>query len=220
MTPDDAARQMIADQLKPRGIRDPRVLDAMQRVPRHVFVPDVDLATAYDDRALPTRNGQTISQPFIVARMSELLCIEPGLRVLEVGTGSGYHTAVLLAMGAHVVAIEQDAALADQAGRTLSHMDLGPEAGRAEVSTGDGARGCAERAPFDRILITAAAPELPAPLAEQLADPGRAVLPIGDRQQQVMTVIDHRDGQWIRTEDTPCRFVPLVGEYGFVESSD
>ena len=212
---DDAIETMIHQQLEARGIRDPRVLEAMRRVPRHQFVPSVDLVTAYADRALPTRNGQTISQPYIVARMTELLQIEPGQRVLEVGAGSGYQAAVLMAMGAHVIGIERDPELAGEAERALTALDLGDRADTVTIITGDGTCGSPDHAPFDRILATAAAPDLPTPLAEQLRDPGRAVLPIGDRAQQVLTVIDHRDGQWTRTTDTPCRFVPLIGAHGF-----
>jgi protein-L-isoaspartate(D-aspartate) O-methyltransferase len=217
MDAETAARAMVAQQLEPRGIRDRRVLEAMQRVPRHAFVPGVDIATAYDDRALPTQHGQTISQPYIVARMTELLSVEPGDMVLEVGAGSGYQAAVLAAMGANVVGIERDQALVERARQTLDQLELGPGAGSIEIIAGDGTCGCPERAPFDRILITAATPDLPTPLAEQLRDPGRAVLPIGDRAQQMLTVIDHRDKQWTRTEDTPCRFVPLLGAHGFDE---
>lgn len=217
MTPPKAAQKMIDEQLKPRGIRDERVLEAMLRVPREAFVPSVDIATAYDDRALPTDAGQTISQPYIVARMTELLSVEPGCRVLEVGGGSGYQTAVLMAMGAHVVAIEREAKLVERARHTLTMIELGEHAGSPVFLEGDGTLGWPEHASFDRILITAAAPRLPKPLAQQLNDPGRAVLPIGHRMQQMLTIIDHRDGQWTHTEDIPCRFVPLVGEHGFPE---
>jgi protein-L-isoaspartate(D-aspartate) O-methyltransferase len=210
---EEAAERMVRHQLG--GIRDQRVLAAMRAVPRHAFVPHVSIEQAYSDRALPTLNDQTISQPYIVARMSELLAVEPGNRVLEVGTGSGYQAAVLAAMGAHVIGIERDAELAEQAQQTIAGLDLGEAVGSVQVVTADGTLGYPALAPYDRILIAAAAPKLPEPLAEQLADPGRAVLPIGDRLQQVLTILDKREGQWSQSEDTPCRFVPLIGAYGF-----
>jgi protein-L-isoaspartate(D-aspartate) O-methyltransferase len=218
MTPDQAARKMVQQQLAGRGIRDPRVLEAMRCVPRHQFVPESSIDVAYADRALPTRNGQTISQPYIVARMTELLTVEPGSRVLEVGAGSGYQLAVLAAMGAEVFGVERDPDLLAQARTALDQMPTGANTDRIHLMAGDGTRGWPAQAPFDRILITAAAPALPEPVAGQLADPGRAVLPIGDQHHQVLTLIDHRDGQWVRTEDTACRFVPLLGAFGFSEA--
>jgi len=207
--------RMITDQLEARGIDDGRVLGAMRQVPRHHFLPQTSFAEAYADQAMPTLNGQTISQPYIVARMSELLTVEPGDRVLEVGTGSGYQAAILLAMGGHVVGIEQDSDLASQAAQTVNALELAEPTGELRMLTGDGTRGAPDLAPFDRVLVTAAAPDLPGPLAEQLVDPGRAVVPIGDRRQQVLTILDQQAGAWSRSEDTPCRFVPLLGEFGF-----
>lgn len=215
----NAAQAMIDQQLVPRGIRDPRVLNAMQRVPREQFIPEVDIATAYADCALPTRNGQTISQPYIVARMTELLDVQPGQHVLEIGGGTGYQAAILHALGAHVIAIERDEQLVQRARQTLASLDLNETPGSIQCIVADGTRGCPEHAPFHRILITAAAPEMPVPLAQQLTDPARVVLPIGDRAQQHLTVIDRRGDQWTYTQDIPCRFVPLIGEYGFTENN-
>jgi len=209
---EQAAAQMVDKQLKARDVRDDRVLKAMQRVPRHRFVPEVDVAGAYADRALPTEAGQTISQPYIVARMTELLSVSPGMKVLEVGTGSGYQAAVLAEMGARVVGIEAEPSLVKRAEQILN--ELVPEAS-VQVVAGDGTLGYPEQAPFDRILITAAAPDLPEPLAEQLADPGRAVLPVGDRAHQVLAVMELEHGRWRQTDDTPCRFVPLTGAHGW-----
>ena len=217
----DARAAMVERDLRRRGIDDPGVLEAMARVPRHRFVPDVPAAEAYADSALPTGQGQTISQPYIVARMTQLLCVEAGVRVLEVGTGSGYQAAVLAVLGADVVSIERSEALADRARRCLADVlpELAPvgaaQRGRVDVVTGDGTLGYREAAPYDRILVTAAAPALPPAYREQLADPGVIVIPLGDREQQQLIVIEQRDGQLIRRRDAACRFVPLVGQAGW-----
>jgi len=205
---------MVEHQLRHRGVRDERVLDAMRRVPRHRFAPDASLEAAYGDHALPIGSGQTISQPYMVARMTELLAVEPGHRVLEVGVGSGYQTAVLLQMGAEVVGIERHGALADRARELLA--ELYPHA-RCRVRVGDGTRGCPEHAPYDRILVAAAAPRLPDALAQQLADGGRCVIPVGDRITQQLRIFEKR-GEGVETADAlGCRFVPLVGEQGWPE---
>ena len=213
---DLAINQMIRQQLEARGIADRRVLEAMRRVERHRFVSERPPAEAYADRALPIPSGQTISQPYIVARMTELLDVEPNLRVLEVGTGSGYQAAVLLEMGASLVTIERHEDLAETARSRLEK--LYPDAD-VTVVVGDGTLGHAAGGPYDRILVTAGAPpELPPAYAEQLkATPGgRIVLPLGRRDAQALTVfIRGSDGELSREEYEPCRFVPLVGEHGW-----
>ncbi|MCG8511411.1 MAG: protein-L-isoaspartate(D-aspartate) O-methyltransferase [Rhodospirillales bacterium] len=203
---------MVDQQLIARDIRDPRVLQAMRQVPRHRFVPDQPLERAYADCALPTLNGQTISQPYIVAKMTELLSIRPGMKVLEVGTGSGYQTMLLAALGASVISIERDAALVTQAKAIL--REIAPGAGIVVV-TGDGTLGYPVAAPYDRIIITAAAPRLPQPLHDQLADQGRIVAPIGGREQQTLTTFTRDADDWVDEAHTPCRFVPLIGQEGW-----
>ncbi len=219
----EAAARMVEHDLRRRGINDPPVLEAMARVPRHRFVPEVPVAQAYADSALPTGEGQTISQPYIVARMTQLLCVAPGLRVLEVGAGSGYQAAVLAVLGADVISVERSPALAQRAREALAVILPGLEPvgadrlGRVEIVTGDGTLGHADAAPYDRILVTAGAPALPPAYRRQLADPGLIVIPIGDRQQQQLIIIQQRQGQLVRSRDTGCRFVPLVGEAGWDE---
>ena len=205
---------MVAGQLERRGIRDRRVLEAMGSVPREAFVPDLSPASAYDDRALPIDRGQTISQPYIVARMTELLGPKPGDRVLEIGTGSGYQAAVLARLGARVVSIERHEALARAAAGTL--RDLGIDG--VEVRVGDGSRGDPAGAPWDGIIVTAAAPEVPPELREQLAIGGRLVLPVGARWEQELLVVERRsETDWSEQSDGPVVFVPLVGEGGWAE---
>ena len=209
-----AAERMVRSQLRGRDVRDERVLAAMQHVPRHRFVPEVDMERAYGDHALPTAEGQTISQPYIVAKMTELLAVEPGMNVLEVGGGSGYQAAVLAQLGARVVSMERYASLARQAERTV--RAIMPEAS-VQFVVGDGTLGYPLAAPFDRILITAATPKVPAPLDEQLADPGRVVAPIGDSAQQWLTVRRREGGALTERAVLACRFVPLLGAHGFRE---
>ena len=204
-----AAQRMVRTQLRPRGVRDPAVLEAMQHVERHRFIPGLPPEQAYGDHALPTAEGQTISQPYVVAHMTELLQLEPGMRVLEVGTGSGYHTAVLAALGAVVVSLERHATLADAARRRLA--ELCPQAS-ITVVVGDGSLGYAAEAPYDRILVAAAAPRLPEALDAQLAAQGRMVIPLGDRHGQVLAVFERRGDELLRRDDLPCRFVPLIGQ--------
>lgn len=211
----ELARRMIRQQIAGRGIDDARLLDALGSVPRHRFVPHLPWEEAYTDKALPTHCGQTISQPYMVARMTELLAVQPGHRVLEVGTGSGYQAAVLLALGARLTTIERCEALAKPAEALL--RELYPEA-ELRVVVGDGSVGFAEAAPYDRILFTCGAPDLPEACREQLADPGRIVIPTGERGDQVLMVYDLADGVWKNTHDIGCRFVPLLGEQGWMSA--
>lgn len=207
-----AAREaMVRDGIQARGVRDPRVLAAMRRVERHLFLPEADSVTAYADAAQPTDLGQTISQPYVVAKMAELLGIEPGMTVLEVGAGSGYSAAVLATIGASVLSIERHPHLADRARAAVERAGIVG----VKVIVGDGTLGHPAAAPYDRIVVTAAAPSLPATCRVQLRDPGRIVIPIGTRDTQSMRVYTLADGRWEEARDFTCRFVPLVGEAGW-----
>jgi protein-L-isoaspartate(D-aspartate) O-methyltransferase len=205
---------MVAHQLRRRGIRDERVLEAMATTPREAFVPGVPTSLAYDDRALPIDAGQTISQPYMVARMTELLRVEPGDRVLEIGTGSGYQAAVLTRLGARVTSIERLADLADTAREKLRELGIDG----VDVRTGDGSTGDADGAPWDGIVVTAAAPSIPDALREQLAVGARLVIPVGPRYQQDLIVVERRGPtDWQEWSDGAVVFVPLVGEGGWSE---
>jgi protein-L-isoaspartate(D-aspartate) O-methyltransferase len=207
---------MVSDQLQRRGIRNQPVLDAMAAVPRETFVPNVPAPVAYDDRALPIDAGQTISQPYIVARMTELLGVEAGDRILEIGTGSGYQAAILARLGARVTSIERHADLAEQARERL--RTLGIEG--VEVRVADGSNGEPEGAPWDGIVVTAAAPAVPDALREQLAVGAKLVIPVGPRYQQDLIVVERRGpNNWDELSDGAVVFVPLVGEGGFSEES-
>lgn len=206
---------MIADQLQRRGIRDARVLEAMAAVPREAFVPGVPPSVAYDDRALPIDAGQTISQPYMVARMTELLAIEPGDRILEIGTGSGYQAAILARLRARVTTIERHPDLAESARDRLAA--LGVEG--VEVVVGDGSRGDVDGAPWDGIVVTAGAPAIPVELREQLAVGARLVIPVGSHYEQDLIVVERRGpNDWQEWSDGAVIFVPLVGEAGWPET--
>ena len=208
----EARRSMVQTQLRARGIADARVLAAMERVPRHAFVGDGDLYAAYEDHPLPIGDGQTISQPYMVAAMTETLELTGSERVLEVGTGSGYQTAVLAELAAQVYSVERFRALADKARERLVGYS------NVEVVVGDGTLGWPERAPFDRILVTAAAPAILDPWVEQVIEGGLIVAPVGDRWGQTLTVA-RKTGRGVKTEPLfGCVFVPLVGEKGFREN--
>lgn len=198
--------RMVERQLRGRGIRDERVLAAMARVPREAFVPDELAGMAYDDAALPIGEGQTISQPFIVAAMCELLELDGTELVLDVGTGSGYAAAVLDELAAHVVSIERLEPLALRARRALDatgHAEV-------EVRIGDGSRGAPDRAPFEAIAVAAATPHVPAALYEQLAPGGRLVLPRGGPHAQRLVRVERGPDGPVETTSIACRFVPLV----------
>ena len=206
-----ARAEMVERQLRRRGISDERVLAAMARVPRELFVPENLRAYAYDDGALPIGHGQTISQPFNVATICSLLALEGTERVLDVGTGSGYQAAVLAELAAEVVTIERIPALADAARARLA------EAGYEEVDVrvGDGSTGVPERAPFDAIAVAAAAPSVPPALYEQLSARGRLVVPRGSRRGQELVLVARTPSGPVERTSIPCRFVPLVGDEGF-----
>ena len=210
---DDRERrvQMVERQIAVRGVRDPRVLEALREVPRHLFVPDEQKPHAYEDRALPIANGQTISQPYMVAIMTELLAPEPHYCVLEIGTGSGYQTAVLSRLSKRVVTIERHPELARMAGQVFAVLGLE----NVDIRVGDGTEGLPEEAPFDRILVTAGAPAIPESLKAQLADGGRLVLPVGPSGYQHLTVIDRFGNSFEQQEREACVFVPLIGRHGW-----
>lgn len=202
-----ARERMVREQIEARGVSDPRTLRALRAVPRHLFVPPAQAASAYDDRPLPIGHEQTISQPFIVAFMTEALRLQGGEKVLEVGTGSGYQAAVLAAAGAKVHTIEIVAPLAEEARERLARLGYDTVAVRA----GDGYLGWPEAAPFDAIIITAAAPRIPEPLKAQLKDGGRLVMPLGDQAQELVLVTRAGDG-FPERRLIPVRFVPMTGQ--------
>jgi len=199
---------MVRRQIEARGVHDARVLEAMRTVPRHRFVPESRGAQAYDDRPLPIGHQQTISQPYIVALMTELADVKPGDTVLEVGTGSGYQAAVLAEMGVRVFSIEIVEPLVKRAKATLAKLGY---ATRVEVRHGDGYAGWREHAPFDAIVVTAAPPKIPQPLKQQLKVGGRLVIPVGKHYQSLLRVTRTKDG--FREEAViPVRFVPMTGK--------
>jgi protein-L-isoaspartate(D-aspartate) O-methyltransferase len=205
---------MVAQQLRARGIRDDRVLAAMEAIPRDRFVGDALRSRAYADEAVPIDAGQTISQPYMVALMTELLAVRPGDRVLELGTGSGYQAAVLAWLGADVISLERHHTLATTARDRLGGLGL---ADRVDIRVADGSLGDRADAPFDGIIVTAAAPAIPVELREQLADGGRLVIPVGSRSHQVLMRAVRRGDDWVDTPHGGCVFVPLVGPGGFAD---
>ena len=204
-------RNMVEQHLRLRGIRDQRVLEAMARVPRHEFILPEYRGQAYEDHPLPIGEGQTVSQPFIVALMLEALALQSSDRVLEVGTGSGYQTALLAELTQRVYSVERFASLAEEASSTLARRGYV----NVSVSVGDGSHGLPARAPFDAIVVSAAAPSVPTPLFEQLGEAGRMVIPVGDRLDQELLVITKSGGKIHERAATFCRFVPLRGDRGW-----
>jgi protein-L-isoaspartate(D-aspartate) O-methyltransferase len=202
---------MVLRQLQGRDIEDERVLEAMASVPRELFVPAVERDRAYADAALPIGHGQTISQPYMVARIAEALSLRPGEAVLDVGTGSGYQAAVLAELGADVVTIERIPELAGQARESLAAAGYD----NVEVRVGDGTLGYQQRAPYDAIAVAAAAPGFPQTLYDQLRPRGRLVVPVGGQRAQRLEVIVRSPEGPAVVHSVPCRFVPLVGEEGF-----
>ena len=208
---------MVSRQLRGRGIRDQRVLQAMQELPRHEFVAPEFRSQAYDDRPLPIGAGQTISQPYMVAIMTESLGLRGHEKVLEIGTGSGYQAAVLARLAARVYTIERERELVETARGILGRL---AEAGllelsRLELIEGDGTEGYAAAAPYDGILVAAAAPSVPPALEEQLAEGGRLVIPVGNLDYQQLRLIHRLSGQLAASVVNECRFVPLVGRHGW-----
>lgn len=204
--------RMVREQIEARGVTDKTVLNAMRKLPRHLFVEEALANKAYTDGPLPIGEGQTISQPYIVALMSELLEVEPGMKVLEIGTGSGYQAAVLAEMGAEVFTVERIKKLFFAARKRFMDMRMFS----VKLKLDDGTMGWPEEAPYDRIIVTAGGPEVPEPLVEQLADPGRMVIPVGvSKRSQTLILIEKRDGEVIRTNKGSCAFVDLVGTHGW-----
>lgn len=203
---------MVTGQLRGRGITDERVLAAMAAIPRDLFVPPGVRTDAYADEALPIGVGQTISQPYMVARMTELLDVQRGERILEIGTGSGYQAAILAWLGARVTTLERHAALIAEARARLEGLGV---ADQVDIRLTDGSLGDPHGAPWDGIIVTAAAPAIPDPLREQLADGAHLVIPVGPRDRQVLMVVTRHGQEWTERPDGACVFVPLIGAGGF-----
>lgn len=208
--------RMVRELLEARGIRDPRVLAAMREVPRHLFVRDHLKSQAYSGHALPIGEAQTISHPYIVARMTELLEIDAAHKVLEIGTGSGYQTAILARLARWVYSLERLPELAHQAIRRMRQLEIL----NVKIQTFDGTVGWSEVAPFDRILVTAGAPEVPKPLLEQLAPKGRLLIPEGNRSEQRLVLYERLARGVRRRELEAVAFVPLVGRHGWSEHEE
>jgi len=206
-------RNRLVEVLRRKGVRDLAVLRAVQMVPRHLFVPESVRHRAYDDTALPIGSGQTISQPYVQARYLELIGLTGREKVLEIGTGSGYQTALLALLASMVFSVERVPHLAQSARTALANSGIR----NVTVLVGDGTLGWRPFAPYDAILVSAASPEIPGPLVEQLALGGRMVIPLGDRASQTLTLVE-RNGDGVRTSTiADVRFVPLVGQFGFSE---
>lgn len=203
-------QNMVETQLRARGIRDERLLRAMATVPRHEFVEPRYRDQAYEDHPLPIGAGQTVSQPYIVALMLEILQLEPSSKVLEIGTGSGYLTALLARLSAHVYSVERHSQLAREAEDTLSRLGFS----NITVLVGDGSKGLPEHAPFDAIVVSAAASQIPAPLLDQLREGGRMIIPVGPSEAQELQLIQKREGKPLITVLEGCRFVPLIEGQG------
>ncbi len=206
-----APRRRLVETLRAGGISDPDVLRVFEEVPRHLFVPSGVRHRAYEDAPLPIGSGQTISQPSIHARYLELLRLRGKERVLEIGTGSGYQTALLARLAEQVFSVERVPALFERARELLRSMSVS----NVSLLQGDGTVGWRQYAPYDAILVSAAAPEVPRPLVEQLAEGGRLLVPVGDRAEQVLVVITRRGDETVREELAAVRFVPLVGAHGW-----
>jgi len=205
--------RMVDEQIVSRGVKDERVLAVMRKIPRHEFLPEAIRGMAYTDNALPLGEGQTMSQPYMVALMTEFLGLKGPERVLEIGTGSGYQAAVLAELSEKVYTVERIKFLADKARATLDRLGYKSVA----IKVYDGTYGWKEMAPFDAIVVTAGSPDVPAPLVEQLKEGGRMVIPVGDRYgQELITVVKTAEGM-ITRRSIPCVFVPLIGNHGWKE---
>jgi len=206
-------REMIESQLKERGIKDERVLEAFLAVPRHIFLPEKDRKFAYGDFPLPLFEGQTISQPYMVALMVELLEPDEKKHILEIGTGSGYQTAILALLNKHVYTVERIKSLSDYAREKLKELSID----NVYFHVGDGSEGLMDFAPYDGIIVSAGAPEVPEPYLMQLNPGGIIVIPVGDRYYQDLIKIIKTEEGFKREYYGPCVFVPLIGKYGFEE---
>jgi protein-L-isoaspartate(D-aspartate) O-methyltransferase len=203
-----ARQNMVETQLRARGIRDERLLAAMAEIPRHQFVEPRYRDEAYEDHPLPIGSGQTVSQPYIVALMLELLQLEPAAKVLEIGTGSGYQTALLAKLAAHVYSVERHPQLAQAAQQTLSRLNLT----NVTILVGDGSQGLPAHAPFDAIVVSAATPQIPPPLFAQLSEGGRMIIPVGPPEVQELQLVRKQDGKPTISVLEGCRFVPLISD--------
>jgi protein-L-isoaspartate(D-aspartate) O-methyltransferase len=206
-------RNMVERQILPRGVREPLLLEAMREIPREIFVEEALRGRAYADGALPIGYGQTISQPYIAGRMSQMLAISRAHDVLEVGTGTGYQTALLARLARRVYSIERIGELAETAIHNLEWLGFD----NVEIRVADGSIGWPEKAPFDRILVAAAAPSVPPSLVAQLKEGGRLVVPVGDQRNQVLTLVVRTEGGYVEDRDEGCTFVRLIGEEGWPE---
>ena len=205
--------RMVEEQLLLRGVKDERVLSAMRKVPRHEFLPEAIRGMAYQDSALPLGEAQTMSQPYMVALMSELLGLKGTERVLEIGTGSGYQTAVLAELCEKVYTVERIKPLAERARANLDRLGYRSVA----IKVYDGTYGWKEMSPFDAIMVTAGAPDVPAPLVDQLREGGRMVIPVGERYGQVLLKVVKTSSGPVTERNIPCTFVPLIGSHGWKE---
>jgi protein-L-isoaspartate(D-aspartate) O-methyltransferase len=206
-----ARRRMVEDQIARRGVRDRRLLAAMADIPRHLFVDEALWSQAYDDHPLSIGQGQTISQPYMVALMTEALGLTGREKVLEIGTGSGYQTAILARLADWVYSVERLPELSRRAQAVLEELGIF----NLNLKVGDGTKGWPEHAPYDAIIVTAGAPQVPQPLTEQLAEGGRLVIPVGDRHVQTLLRITRRGDRLVREDLGGCRFVDLVGDHGW-----
>ena len=209
-------KRMVEEQLIPRGIKNQRVLDAFYKIERHKFIPEDLRNSAYADFPVPIGEGQTISQPYIVALMTEYLGLTGKEKILEIGTGSGYQTAILSELAGEIYSVERFEVLAGRAQAILN--ELGYK--NIKVKAGDGTLGWEEAAPFDRIIITAASPKIPLPLIEQLAESGKLILPLGESFSQVLTLLEKKEGKLKSIDICGCVFVPLVGKHGWSNKKD
>jgi protein-L-isoaspartate(D-aspartate) O-methyltransferase len=210
----DERSRMVEQQIQARGISNPRVLEAMKAIPRHFFIPPPYTTSAYTDAPLPIGNGQTISQPYIVALMTELLDPQPDGNILEIGTGSGYQAAVLSLLVRQVTTIERISSVADRARENITKIGLK----NIRVLVGDGTVGYPQYAPYDGIMITAATPDIPAPLIDQLTKGGTLVAPAGGREIQELITLKRKGDRIIQASHGGVRFVPLIGEFGWADT--
>lgn len=203
--------RMVSEQLMPRGIKNQKVLDAFRKVERHKFIPEDLRNSAYGDFPVPIGEGQTISQPYIVALMTECLDLNSQDKILEIGTGSGYQAAILAELAKEIYTIERFPALAERAGAILNELGYT----NIKIKAGDGTLGWEEAAPFDKIMVTAASPRIPLPLTGQLKENGKLILPLGESFSQVLTLVEKKEGKLKSADICGCVFVPLVGKHGW-----
>ena len=210
----DERSRMVEQQIRARGITNERVLEAMREIPRHLFIPPPYTISAYTDAPLPIGNNQTISQPYIVALMTDLLDPQAEDHVLEIGTGSGYQSAILARLVSHVTTIERIPSVANLARKNITELGLK----NISIIVGDGTQGYQQNAPYDGIIITAATPEVPPPLISQLGESGILVAPVGGREIQELLTLEKSGGRIVQSSHGGVRFVPLIGEYGWTDT--